>query len=338
MRNVIGMAVLAGTAFVSCNPTEYEVSREIQIDAPAAAVYEVVNNHQYRQEWSPWEQSDPNLEMTYEGPESGVGAIYKWSGNDSVGTGSLEIVESREPEYIKSELTFVEPWESKSVVEWHFSEQNGNTTARWVTKGSFPGYLFWMDGEAMDEMMGPDFERGLERLKDFVEQNQTTADDLPTEVMRTTVSPLTYYFVEREVSFDELSEELYSQAYEQVYGYLGKDAGMVIEPPFAVFHEWDEENQRTRFEVAVAVESEQPGEGEVKRGTTYGGDVVMRIMKGPYEALGEVHGELYQYITDNGLQMAGSPWESYVVGPADDPDPQNWVTEVYYPVSESEGV
>ena len=67
---ILGGAVLLGIA--SCSPTEYSVTRDIEIDAPANLVFEQVNNHKLRDAWSPWERMDPDMQKSYEGPEAGV--------------------------------------------------------------------------------------------------------------------------------------------------------------------------------------------------------------------------------------------------------------------------
>lgn len=332
MKKIAFIALLAGGLLASCTPTEYEVSRETVIEAPAPLVFDQVNNHKNRDAWSPWEEMDPDMTKTYEGPESGAGAVYKWTGNDSVGTGSLEILESNPSTFIKSRLTFTAPWETSSIIEWHFVEVDGGTKAKWVSKGSLPGYLFWMGADDMDEMMGPQFEEGLAQLK-TVSEEMNSSDDLPQQVLETTVAPMNYYYVDRKIPIEEMNQDLFSQGYEAIFKHLGEDAARVKEPMFAVFHEWDEENGSTHLEIAVAVDSDKRGSDQVKKGTTYQGDVVMRIFQGPYDQTAQVHEELHQYIEERELQFNGSPWESYVVGPGEDPDPGNWITEIYYPVS-----
>lgn len=331
MKKAIFISAIAVVSITACSPTEYEVSREISIDAPATVVFEQVDNHQNRDAWSPWEKMDPQMKKSYEGPESGVGAIYNWSGNDSVGKGSLEILESNPNTYIKSQLTFVEPMEATSTIEWHFSEDNDVTLAKWVNKGSLPGYLFWMGQDDMDEMMGPAFEKGLAQLKAVSEEK--AEETIPSSAVETTVEPVAYFYIEAQLNWDEMDMDFFSDNYDKLFGYLAEDAANVTAPPFAVYHEWDEENQTTTMEVGVASNSNKPAMGEIKKGMTYGGDVVMQSFYGPYEGTAEIHDELLGYIERSGLAIAGSPWESYVVGPGDDPDPKNWLTEIYYPVS-----
>ena len=47
--------------------------------------------------WSPWEDIDPDMQRTYAGAESGVGANYAWSGNRKAGAGPMEITDVATP-------------------------------------------------------------------------------------------------------------------------------------------------------------------------------------------------------------------------------------------------
>lgn len=183
MKKVHILYLTAGIFFLtSCGADPYEVIRETKINTPASVVYAQVINHKNRMNWSPWEKKDPNMTKKYEGPESGVGAIQKWSGNDSVGTGVLEIMEVKENEYIKNKLVFTEPWESEDTIEWWFTEKDGVTAVKWSSKGELPKIASMFMDQTMDEMIGPDFEKGLADLKTYCEANYTAPEmDMPSD-------------------------------------------------------------------------------------------------------------------------------------------------------------
>mgnify|MGYP001101754015 CR=1 FL=1 len=324
------LAALAGAAiFASCSPTEYEVSRDINIEAPPEVVYEQVVNHKNRNAWSPWERMDPNMTKSYEGPEAGVGAIYKWSGNDSVGTGTLEITEVKEYEMIKSNLTFTSPWESTSEIIWNFEEVDEGTKATWKVKGELPGYLFWMGQDDMEEAMGPDFKRGLESLKQVAESKKPE-QKLSAQLVDVSSTP--YYYIRNEVTFEDMNSEFFSERYGAIAGYLAADMQNVNGPAFAVYHKWDEEAKMTDLEVAMPCKSSKSGNDRIKKGQTYAGKAMRCTFKGPYENTGEVHEFLHAKIEGSDMDFAGSPWEVYLVGSEQTEDPNEYVTEIYYPV------
>lgn len=337
MKSLFLPLAICAIALSSCSPTDYEVKREITIDAPTDVVFGLVNNHKQRDAWSPWEAMDPNMNKTYEGPESGVGAIYKWTGNDSVGTGWMEILESQPNIYIKSKLVFTDPFESESIISWNFSNEEDGVKAIWTITGQLPGYLFWMDEADMESQMAPDFERGLANLKRIAEERagqMATQQKLEAELVTTESHP--YYYIYNKTPISNVDNEYFSERYEKIFNYLGEDAqNNMIGAPFAIYSLWDEENDMAEISVALACQSNKPKTDEINKGTTYSGEALKCKYTGPYETSGEAHEFLYKYADENGYEIVGNPWEVYITGPANESDANKWVTEIYYPVSKS---
>lgn len=331
----ITIAAAAVATMAACSPTEYRVERSTEIDAPPQVVFENVNTIANREAWSPWERMDPDMEKTYEGPQSGVGAIYKWSGNDSVGTGTLEILESRPPNYIKSRLTFAEPFESQSTIEWNFEDIPGGTRATWAVSGELPGYLFWMDQDDMESTMAPDFERGLADLKKVSEQQAASkthaSRSFNAEIVEVEAKP--YYYIQDEVRFQDLDGKFFETRYGKIMSYLGSDARNLLGAPFALYPKWDEENQMGEVAVAVACRSDKPAEGEIQKDQTYAGTTLMCEHMGPYDRTGEAHEFLHRYAAEQGYEFTGTPWEVFVTDPGEEPDSSKWITEIYYPIA-----
>ena len=78
---------------------------------------------------------------------------------------------------------------------------------------------------------------------------------------------------------------------------------------------------------------ESPLESEVRSATLPGGLVATTTHTGAYDKLNEAHAAVQQWIEAEGLTPAGAPWESYTTDPADYPDPKDWKTEIYWPVT-----
>jgi AraC family transcriptional regulator len=75
------------------------------------------------------------------------------------------------------------------------------------------------------------------------------------------------------------------------------------------------------------------GAGEIVADTLPGGPAASTIHTGPYEQLPDAYGALQQWIETEGLAVAGAPWEAYLNDPSDHPDPKDWKTEIFWPVS-----
>lgn len=75
------------------------------------------------------------------------------------------------------------------------------------------------------------------------------------------------------------------------------------------------------------------GEAQVSEVTLPGGLAATTVHAGPYETLPDAYGALEAWIEANGFTPAGAPWECYITDPAEHPDPKDWKTAVYWPVS-----
>jgi hypothetical protein len=143
----------------------YSVERSITVNAPAHVVHGLVDDFHQWPQWSPWEDLDPALERTYSGPEKGVGSHYAWSGNRKAGTGSMEITGST-PETIDVAVSFLKAFKSTSVSTFSLVPAPAGTQVSWVMTGEQKGPMA-LFGKlvSMDKLIGPDFEKGLTRLK-----------------------------------------------------------------------------------------------------------------------------------------------------------------------------
>ena len=74
------------------------------------------------------------------------------------------------------------------------------------------------------------------------------------------------------------------------------------------------------------------GEGDVLADTLPGGPAAVTIHSGPYDQLQAAYAALEEWIAANGFHAAGAPWEAYLNDPADHSNPQDWKTEVCWPV------
>ena len=136
---------------------------------PSAIFPLLVDFHRWK-DWSPWEDLDPHLHRTYSGAESGVGAVYEWAGNRKAGRGRMEIEEAAAPSALSVQLDFIKPFKSSSTSSFALEPAGRGTRVTWSMVGPktfttrFMGVFM-----SMDKMIGPDFEKGLGRLKALAE-------------------------------------------------------------------------------------------------------------------------------------------------------------------------
>ncbi|MET0523963.1 MAG: SRPBCC family protein [Nocardioides sp.] len=143
----------------------FEVTRSATVQADAAAVHALLNDFREWTKWSPWEDVDPDLQRTYSGAESGVGAKYAWSGNRKAGQGSMKITSST-PEQVGVELLFLKPFKASNDVTFILTPTASGTEVTWRMTGEQKGVAALFGKIVnMDRLVGKDFEKGLTRLK-----------------------------------------------------------------------------------------------------------------------------------------------------------------------------
>lgn len=177
---VVGLA--AGLAiFISSRPDTFVVQRSVTIKSPPAPIYPLIADFHKWTTWSPYEKMDPRMERKYEGNESGTGAKYVWDGNEKAGAGTMQITEATPPSKVVIKLDFSKPFEGHNIAEFKLEPHGDDeTTVTWSMSGPSPAMMkivgMFMN---MDQMIGSDFEVGLDNLKSAVEKPSTekTSDD-----------------------------------------------------------------------------------------------------------------------------------------------------------------
>ena len=182
---LVGVLILFA-AVVATRPSAYHVERKLDVAAPADVVFGVLNDlHQFAGVFvlfgSPLEQSDPNMQKTFEGPSAGVGQSFAWSGKEA-GKGTMTIGESVPAQKVGVKLAFVEPMKSTSTIALTLTETPTGSTVTWSMDGNhnFIGKALGMFMD-MDTMLGTDIEQGLVRLKTVAEAAGKTAAASPVQ-------------------------------------------------------------------------------------------------------------------------------------------------------------
>lgn len=169
----IAAVILTGAmlAFAATKPDTFRVERAIHIDAPPERIFQHINDLTKWVAWSPWEKMDPGMKKTLSGPPQGTGAVCEWSGNNAVGQGRMEILESIPSTKIAVKLDFFKPFKSQNHAGFTLTACDGSTTVTWAMYGPQP-YLAKVVGLFLncEKMVGPQFETGLANLKMLAEK------------------------------------------------------------------------------------------------------------------------------------------------------------------------
>jgi uncharacterized protein YndB with AHSA1/START domain len=144
----------------------YTVQRSTTIDAPPERIYaQIVDFHEWTA-WSPWEDIDPDLSRSYSGPDSGTGATYAWSGNRKAGQGRMQITDAVAPSTVRIDLVFEQPFKGHNETVFSIRPDGSGSLVTWTMTGRKTLMTKIMGiFVTMEKFLGPDFEKGLARLK-----------------------------------------------------------------------------------------------------------------------------------------------------------------------------
>ena len=168
---LIGLSILVVLLLASgfLLPSKWDVQRSIAIDAPPSAIYASVATLKTWPDWTYWNRErDPAAEWSFEGPDTGVGAVMKWHGEVHL-TGGLTIDTADPATGIEYTLSMEDMAPLKGSIV--FSPEGSGTRVTWHKHGQTNGmpWTNWMVLVRIDPIMGGQLEEGLENLKPLAE-------------------------------------------------------------------------------------------------------------------------------------------------------------------------
>lgn len=159
-------AIVAGlVVVVAMQPSSFAVERSIAIRAPAEIIYGRIENLRTMDTWSPWSKMDPQMKITYAGPEAGVGASSSWDG-PKIGRGRMTITAAKADQEVDLRLEFLAPMRATNRAVFALTPADNSIRVTWRMEGTngFIGKAFALFMN-VDKTVGSDFERGLAALK-----------------------------------------------------------------------------------------------------------------------------------------------------------------------------
>lgn len=336
-RLIVGFLLLVAALFIGALllPRTAHVERSIVIERPVATVFTVLNGFAHFARWSPWSELDPGMRITRSGPMHGPGARYAWESEEaSVGSGTQEIVESVPYENVGVALTF-SGMDAQARADYLLETLEDGTRVTWSHDVTFTDSLLSRYfGLMLERWVGADYERGLSKLKTFVETlPETDFSGLAVEQTQVSAQPIAYLSGVAGTESEAIAKA-YETAFTRVRAAMQRDGLKPVGPPLVIGRHWDADANRYEFDAAFPVSPRATrlrADREVKLGQTYAGSVLKTIHRGPYSDLAAHFAQLMAYKRAMGYEENGAPWDVYVSDPERTPN-EDLVTETYVPV------
>lgn len=161
--------MLGFCGFVALRSADYRVERSVVVRGTSKEVFDQLNQFRNWARWYPLTEIDPAVRLRYDGPNEGVGAVWSWSGNNKIGSGRMEITESRQGSLLRIKTVHTAPTSSETISTFSLrpeGTQGELTRVSWQLQGEHP---FIAKALAVfveiEDTVGPDMELALQRLR-----------------------------------------------------------------------------------------------------------------------------------------------------------------------------
>jgi len=307
-------------------PKTYKVERSITMKAKPSVAYGLVSNLNRWEVWSPWNKVyDTTAVFEMQGPDGTIGSIRKWNG-ELIGEGEMIITDLKNNELLEYELLF-EGGKYRSVGKVIILPEGDSLKVSLSDEGDL-GYnpMARYMGLFMESMMGPDFEKGLSKLKEICESRNDWPDITLVEM-----EPVTAYLV-RDSAGPETYGSVMGRAYGEIMDIMKRQKIQQAGAPFAIYLTWDSVTMRSTMDIGIPVNTSIPGKGRVRLETIPSQRALKAVYFGPYDKTAPTYYILDQVMLESGLEPAGSPWEIYITDPMSETDTLKWQTDIIFPV------
>ncbi|MDP1623801.1 MAG: GyrI-like domain-containing protein [Bacteroidales bacterium] len=318
------VAVLVIIAFLL--PKTYKVERSTFIKSNPLIIYGLTSNFQQWHLWAPWtKETDSTVIFEMTGEAAQVGTSWKWDG-EVLGNGEMILSELIPGELVAYDLAF-DQGKYKSIGKIVIENQGDSVKVSWLDEGDL-GYnpVSRYMGLFMGSMMGPDFEKGLAKLKivaesryDWPRIEEITMDRQVALTVRDSAGMNTYAMV-------------LGKAYGEIMGFIKSNRLNVAGPPFTIAVTWDSLTMSSTMDIGIPVEKAEKGRGRVEVQEFPQQKFVVAYYFGAYDQIGRTYNILDQYIKENSKEITGAPWEIYITDPMSEPDTLKWETRVAFPI------
>lgn len=309
-------------------PSKIKVERSIDIKTTSVEdlQHKLADLKFFHDTWSPWTRRDPNMMTIYTGVCCEAGSTYRWESEiDSVGKGTMTFNKFT-PDSVLLTLNF----DGMGDNELYYitkPSNDGNINVTWgvIFDIGFFGRVPMMFIN-MDKMIGPDYERGLAKLKQEIESvpAQTVTN---YEVKEINWDAKTFYGVKDKLSFDKLPA-FFGTSYGKIGEALGKAKTQPIGMPKAIYFTFDEKTMMTDVAAVMEVANGTKLEG-VEKFETPAGKVLLIEYFGAYDKSANAHYAMDAYMKEKGLTQS-FVLEEYANDPMVEKDTAKWQTNIFY--------
>ena len=219
------------------------ISRTKVINAPIDDTYEAVADLTKWEAWSPWLIMEPTAKVTV----ADDGQSYGWVG-ERVGEGHMSITDMVPNQSVRYDLTFLKPFKSQAKVGMDIKAIGDTSEVTWTMDSALPFFMFFMKN-IMETFVGMDYERGLNLLKDYVEDGEVHSK--LNFIGEHDYAGCDYVGIKRECSLDAMPNHM-KEDFERLGPWAAKN-GLNPAKMFNIYHKFDPMKGICHYTAAVPI-------------------------------------------------------------------------------------
>ncbi len=319
-------------------PSHGHIERTLEISHPLRQVYDVLNGYRTYPVWNALSAYDPKLQLNFEGPEAGKGARVKWySLNETVGTGSLSIIDS-EPD--KSVVMAIENgWRGTNKtytidlkpgatgktlkITWAYDVDYG-----WNLRSRYSG--LYLEGDPATQV-----QVHLNKLANMLATfPNVDYKNVNFSIVDVPAKPVLFISTKAKRTLDDVAEAT-DKAMTEIQTLIRKYRLNQVGPRQTITTNWGDENYE--FDIAVPVDhADIPISGNVKAGNSYSGKALMVSLEGspaqlpPARLMLKAYAYTHGYLFDESSEGSGRFFDELTSEPKAADDAQKF--NVYLPI------
>jgi len=323
------IAVALGGYYISL-PSNFTVSRERQINAPANLVFNQIADLKNWQKWAPWKDKDSLIKFEYPGSTKKEGDYFRFTDTDG-NRQKLTNLSLKNDTLVEQSLASNE---NIQEYKWQIAPNENGVKLIWTVSGELQP-MQRLFANQMNDLMGPSMARGLELIERSVHQDMNKHE---TQILKPTDLSATYYLYKTaSCKIDSLGKEM-DKLLPDVIIYAIKNQIDMNGKPFVIYNKWDEPNNSVIFSAAVPTKEKLVAkDGNILTGQTPGGHYLKIKYQGDYKFIRDAWQKAYNFIKNDGNQIVDTtrePFEVYAVGHTKSLNPADWITYIYIPTIE----
>jgi effector-binding domain-containing protein len=332
---LLPLLVILGIYLLLClaGPKDFNVKKDIKIDAPTPVVFNLVNSLKKSEMWNPWTLEDTTIVTNYNDILVGVGAESNWT-STMMGDGAQKIIESEANSRVKSSLTFVDQGATVNHAEFLLTPSGKKTELSWsfesgeVTPFLARGFLLL---SGMKSAMKNSYEDGLDNIKRIAEQRSSEGIYYGFEIKQKEMPERSFVLSRQEVAMSNI-QQFYATNLGGLFNKVQASGVEMKGMPCGLFFRW-EKNGIVDMAAAIPVSKPISIDGAASLNMPERNTIQIDYY-GEYSGTSAAHAAIDDYMKDKGYFMDPPVIEEYITDPTTEKDPNKWLTRIIYYFSE----